>query len=226
MNKILKIAHRGASGYAPENTLAAFQKAIELGADMIEFDVSLTKDKRLIVMHDLSVDRTTNGQGFIRDLTLKQIKKLKTENGEEVPTLEEVLDGFGQKIDLNIELKSKNIAELVVPLIQKKGLISRVLISSFFHDEVKKVKEIDPNIKTAILLFGVPVKPENLVDWVIKAKADGANLEYEFVTKDYIDALHKNNFFINIFTVNDPREITLMKEMGVDGIISNYPDRI
>lgn len=225
MQKVLKIAHRGASGYAPENTLAAFQKAIDIGADMIEFDVSLTRDKKLIVTHDLLVDRTTGGRGFVSDLTLEQIKKLNTGNGERVPTFEEVLDNFGQKIAMNIELKSLNIAELVIPMLKERKLVDKIVVSSFFHQEVKRVKELNNLIKTAILLTGLPSE-KDLIDLIKKAKANGANLGYEFVTKEIVEVIHKNHYFVYVWIVNDPREIALMKKLGVDGIISNYPDRI
>lgn len=226
MSGILKIAHRGASGYAPENTLSAFKKAIDLGSDMIELDVYKTEDNQLVVIHDRLIDRLTSGSGFVNNFSLSHLKDLDIKGSGKIPTLEEAVDLVLNKIKINIEIKEIGITKDVIDLVNRKKIENQVLISSFYHYEVRKSKEINSNIKTAILFWGVPVTPEDLVDLIKKAKADGANLEYEFVTKEYVDVLHKNNFFIYVYTVNDIREITLMKNLGVDGIISNYPDRI
>jgi glycerophosphoryl diester phosphodiesterase len=145
--RIMVIAHRGASGYAPENTVSAFKKAIMMKADMIEFDVHLTKDGKVVLMHDKTVDRTTDGKGKVKEMTLKELKKLdaglwfdKKFKGEKIPTLEKVLKKFKGKILFNIEIKSEGTEEEIVRLIKKYKLEKDVMVSSFNHQFLKKIK--------------------------------------------------------------------------------------
>ncbi len=224
--RILRIGHRGAAGYALENTVASFQKAIELGCDMIEVDVAKTCDDELILMHDALVDRTTVATGFVRDLRRSDVESIRTKNGERLLMLHELLDTFGGRIRLNLELKSAGTAALVGRLLKKKGIDGQIVVSSFSHEEIREFKKLNASVKAAILLGGSPADLNDLAMLIRKADADGVSLAYETVTSEVVQFLHENKYFVYVWTVNDPREIALMRSMGVDGIISDYPDRL
>lgn len=223
---MLKIGHRGAAGYVPENTLSSFQKAISLGVDMIEFDVRLSKDKQLVIIHDATVDRTTNGQGKVRNLTLEELKKLDAGGGEKIPTLPEVLALFKNKCQFNIELKVKNIAKPVVDLIQKENLVNRVLISSSDSTEILEVKKLNSQISTAILINFRPSFFQTLFILAQKNRAQAVNLKAEITQAKDIKFLKRKGLKVIIWTVDDPIQIKRFKKLGVDGIISNFPDRL
>ncbi|MEM2727493.1 MAG: glycerophosphodiester phosphodiesterase family protein, partial [Candidatus Bathyarchaeia archaeon] len=127
----LRIGHRGAKGYEPENTILSFKRALELGVNAIEFDVRRTKDGEIVVIHDAEVDRTTNGKGLVGELTLSEIKSLSTEKGEKIPTLEEALDFLDRKSKIFIEIKEVGIEEKVLEIVRRKGLEDNVIIISF-----------------------------------------------------------------------------------------------
>ena len=144
----LRIGHRGARAYEPENTLRSFAKAIELGVNAIEFDARKTKDNEIVVIHDETVDRTTNGRVLVRELTLAEIKRLVTDKGEKVPTLEEALDFLDRKVKILIELKETGIEDRVLKIVREKGLRDNVIIISFHEDAIKRVREIDEKVET------------------------------------------------------------------------------
>ncbi len=166
MSKFLKIAHRGYSQILPENTIPAFLKAVESGADMIEFDVHLSRDGRTVVIHDNDVDRTSDGSGFVKDMTLQELKeldfnflKIPYPGKISIPTLEEVIDAVPAHIILNIELKNcphkyEGIEEEVIAILKRKNSFNRVIISSFDHFALEKVKKTSPKIKTGMLYEG------------------------------------------------------------------------
>jgi glycerophosphoryl diester phosphodiesterase len=151
MAKPTIIGHRGAMAYKPENTLISFQKAIELGVDMIELDVRLSKDNHPVIMHDESVYRTTNGKGFISNFTLKQIKKLRINKTEKVPTLEEAVKLIKGKCKINIHIKEHKAIDKVLEIINNNKIHKDVLISSFIEKTLKHIKNKDPRIKTGYL---------------------------------------------------------------------------
>ncbi len=215
------IAHRGASAYEPENTIRAFKKAIELDADGIELDVHSTKDGQLVVIHDSTLDRTTNGKGKVKNYNLSQLKKFDAGRGEKIPTLEEVIDLIKQKIDFIIELKVTGIEKDVVNLIFDKKIEDRVAIVSFWHIVPKNVKKLSPRIKTALNSSSNPINPIVLVE---STKADGLNLKYNWINKELVDLLHKNKKEIVAWTVDDINDINRMISYGVDQIVTNKPD--
>jgi glycerophosphoryl diester phosphodiesterase len=239
-NKVMVIAHRGFSGIAPENTLTAFKKAIDVGADMIELDVLLSKDGELVVIHDKTVNRTTNGKGKVCDFTLNELKKLDAGGwfknhftGEKIPSLEEVLDLAKNKILLNIEIKKDaydpqnkkgGVEEKTVKLVEKYNMNSQVLVSSFNPLIVKRVKEFAPDISTAILYrYGINKK---LIKVFNNLNVDAINPGKRFFTKKATVEVHQSDLKINIYTINQKREMKKFIKMGVDGIITNYPDRL
>jgi glycerophosphoryl diester phosphodiesterase len=233
----LNTAHRGFSSKYPENTMSAFTEALYAGADVIEMDVALTKDKKIAVIHDDTLDRTTNGKGKVSDYTLAEIQKLDAGakfaerfKGEKIPTLNEVFDKLGKKILMNVEIKDPHnpdstIEKQVVDLIHKDKLEDFTLVQSFNHNSLNKVKKYDPSIKTAVLHWG-PLKD---VDPVAETKdVDGIsfNPDAQYVTPEIVDKVHKAGIMIMPYFVDNVKKENIQKmlDMGVDSVISNNPD--
>ena len=219
--KPLCIAHRGAFVEAPENTLKSFKMAIEMGADMIELDVHLTKDRRVVVIHDDTIDRTSNGSGAVKDYTLEELKKFDFGEGEKIPTLEEVFELTKGKVLVNVEIKEMNMAKEVVEIIERYNMADKVLVSSFLHPVLLEVKRLNPTIKTGILFTCRPVSITNMAR---DARAEFVHPYYETLDKQLIDEAHKNGLEVNVWTVDDPDEMQKLIEWGVDGIITDVPD--
>lgn len=225
---VTKIGHRGAMGYAPENTLNSFQKALELKVDVIELDVHICKSGELVVIHDSKVDRTTNGKGYVLEKTLAELKKLKTDNNQRIPTLIEALDLIERKAIINIELKATGTAKPVVKLIEdyvinKSWQYDDFTISSFNHYELKELKEVNPKIKIGALMAGIPI---GFAEFGEKIKADSVNLDLEFINQEFVDDAHQRGLKVYVRTVNDLNDIAKMKNFNVDGICSNFPDKL
>jgi len=225
---MLKIGHRGAMGYAPENTLASFAKALELGVDGIELDVHLCKSGELVVIHDARVNRTTNGKGSVLDKTLEEIKILDAGNGQHIPTLSEVLDFVNRRAIIDIELKAegigKSVAKVVHHYIQEQGWGKNLfMISSFDHHELMRCHNMIPEVP-----FG-PLIAAKLLDYALFAQAmqaDAIMPFYEFLDGEFVQDAHQRGLKVITWTVNRPDDIKKMLNFGVDGIISNYPDRL
>lgn len=223
---MLRIGHRGAMGYEPENTLRSFKKAIDLGVDMIELDVHVCKSGELVVIHDYRVDKTTNGSGFIKNKNLSEIKKLDAGKGENIPTLHEVLDLVDRKCQVNIELKGHNtagpVAKTIDMYIDKGWFYDDFLISSFNYFELRKFKKIKEKVRIGFLSltrWGAIFFAKSLKAWSI-------NIYNDVTNKKFVDAAHKKGLVVLGYTVNEKDDIKKMKDMGVDGLFSNYPDRI
>jgi glycerophosphoryl diester phosphodiesterase len=220
------IAHRGASAHAPENTMAAFQLALDHGADGIELDVMLSKDKQLIVIHDDSVDRTTNGSGLVRHLTLKELKSLDLGGGQKIPTLGEVFDVFGGRYLINIELK--NYASIfdalpleVAKLVKAFRLESSVQISSFNPFNLPRFNAQLPEVTLGLL-----TEPNQAKRWLWRLfKYDALHPHFSDVDQTLVKTLHSRNQEINVWTVDKPQEIRRLAALNVDSIITNDPQR-
>ncbi|WP_309491849.1 glycerophosphodiester phosphodiesterase family protein [Candidatus Hecatella orcuttiae] len=219
MLKVLCIAHRGASAYEPENTLAAVEAAIALKADMVEVDLRLSKDGFPVVVHDRTVDRTTDGSGPVGNLTLDQLKKLDAGGGARIPTLEEVVSAVKDKAGLVVELKEKGLEKKVLESL--KPLRSRVMVTSFFHTALKKVKELDPQVETGIIIKSEPLQISQLI---LQAKANAVFPDYRYVTATMVKEAHRNGFAIIPWTVDEIGEAQRLVRMGVDGIVTNRPN--
>ncbi|MHA1803321.1 MAG: glycerophosphodiester phosphodiesterase [Promethearchaeota archaeon] len=226
-SKTLIIAHRGASKICPENTLKAFRKAIELKADYIEFDVQKSKDDELVVIHDEDTLRTTGVKGLINNMTLKEIKKLDAGEGEQIPTLEEVIDLTAGKIGLNCEIKVAGIGERVVEVFKKEGILDSVMISSFLHDELIKIKKMERSVTIASLepsdgnmRFTTETKKQ-MVQFVEKNQFQALNLVYSLVDKQLVQWAHEKNIKIIPWTVDTKIGMKRLLKLGVDGIITN-----
>lgn len=228
---ILKIAHRGASGYAPENTLAAFDKALELGADMIECDIRSCQNGELVIMHDQTVDRTTNGKGKISRLALEKIKQLVAGQNELVPTLSEVLGRYRHKSKIMIDLKSIASARRLVKLINRYKCTKNIIITATQPHLLAAIKVMKPEVKIA-LAFNIYSYFKYLLvknTFILSAKLIGAttvNIYYKFVDKKLVERAHRARLKINVFAPKTAKEINQLKTLGVDGIITNYPDLI
>lgn len=220
MSFVLKIGHRGARAYEPENTLRSFQKAIELGVDAIELDVRKTKDNELVVIHNADVNKTTDGNGSVNELTLDEIKRLVTEKGEKIPTLEEVLDSVRKRVKILIELKETGSEEQVLDLVHKKGVADDVIIVSFHEEALQKVRELDSEVATGLIY----VRHKNPVQAALDLKANYLLSLYHFTHSANVKKAHENGLKMIVWTINNKEEVADYKKKGVDGIASDRPD--
>ena len=235
MAKAMIHAHRGASGHAPENTLAAFRKAILLGSDGIECDIHLSGDGVYMVCHDDTADRTSNGSGKLSDYTVEELKKLDFGSkysadfaGEPIPTLHEMLCVVHDMDPINIEIKclGNNTDEEIDAFYQflvDERVLERVLISCFNGDLLVRMKELHPDLRCGWLCYGEDVKRS--IDLAVAGKLDAIHPDFYHVDEAYIREAHANGIQINVWTVNDPKDIQAMLDLECDGIITNYPDR-
>jgi len=219
--EFLRIGHRGARAYAPENTIKSFAKALELGVNAIEFDVRQTKDGQLIVMHDDKVDRTTNGKGLVQDLSLNEIKELTAGDGERVPTFGEALDFIDGKVDrILIELKETGSEAAVLDEITEKGLTGRAIIISFHEEALQKVRELNQKIATGFLY----VQHKDPIGTANALKVQYLMPLYRFTHTSFIKKAQEKDFKIGVWTINDAKEVADFIKKGVDGIASDKPD--
>ena len=234
-NRPLVWAHRGASGYCPENTLPAFQRAIELGADGIELDVQMTRDGELVVCHDETIDRTSNGSGWIKDKTLAELKALDFSSGKKdflgvtIPTMREVFDLLDDAdIMINIELKTgivfyPGMAEKLLKLTSECGFSDRVIYSSFNHYTIKHMREISPEAKLGFLYAdGTIGMPAYALKYGVQALHPAL---YNIQFPGFIEECHKEGIAVNVWTVDSDEYIEMSYSAGVDAIITNYPDK-
>jgi len=217
---MIKVGHRGARAYEPENTISSFKKAIELGVDAVELDVRKTKDGEIVVIHDADVKKTTNGSGPVSDLTLQQIKSFLTDKNEKIPTLEEALDFIDRKLTVFIELKETGFEEKVLTLVKKKGLRKNIVVVSFLEEALKKVRELDPDVETGLIY----AKHKNPLKAALELKAQWLVAFYKFMHTANVQKAHENGLKVLVWTVNTPEEVDEMKKKGVDGIASDKPD--
>ncbi|MGC2231832.1 MAG: glycerophosphodiester phosphodiesterase family protein [Candidatus Acidiferrum sp.] len=231
---MLIIGHRGASGHAPENTLAAFKKAVALGATFIETDLQLSRDARFVAIHDDSVDRTTNGQGKVHDQTLAALRRLDAGSwfgsefaGERIPTLEEILE-FSKKNDVVFYLELKPSGSwggehALIGALRESGEVARSVVISFDPAILANLRKIEPTLMTGVLYDG------QLADPLKEAVDVGARqvvVRGDLVTPLMIEQARKRDLQVVCWTVNHPAHIRLLMAAGVDGIMSDYPDRL
>jgi len=225
---MIKIAHRGAKAYEPENTLAAFAKAIELQSDAIEFDVHLSADGEIIVIHDETVDRVTNGSGFVKDLSLSALKKMRIGNEHEIPTLSETFDFVNQRCLINVELKAFETAEPVVKLIEcyvkhKNWKYSQFLVSSFDWTALQKVRDLHAEIPLGVL---TETDLELAIRFAEFIKAETIHPYFHLLTAENTRDMQRKGFKVFTWTVNELEDIRKIKSLKANGIISDFPDRL
>lgn len=229
------IAHRGASFLAPENTMAAFHKAIEFGADRIEFDVQLSKDKKLVVIHDYTVDRTTNGSGFVRDHTLRSLKQLDAGSWfneeyqtEKIPTLKEIMKQCLGKINLLIEIKDPHlypgIEKILAQKIKSKIKGDNIIIQSFDENSIRLIKKMVPSVKTCLLISGFEFNGFNRERLKEIAKfADYISPPEPLVTSEFITISHQLGLKTFAWNVNFLNQYQRLNQLAVDGVVTNTP---
>ena len=229
-------AHRGSSGTHPENTLSAFKHAANLPIQGVEFDVHLTKDCKLVVIHDEKINRTSNGKGFIKDLTLEELRTYdfgswfsQEFKGEKIPLLSEVLQVFSDtNHHINIELKTdviayEGIVEKTLQLLESMGLQSRVVISSFNHDTIREVKQLAPHIETATLSMKEFADP---FEYVHTIPADALHLSLRTARRPSTEKVIRQGVPVRVFTVNHIKHIAPLKNIGVHAIFTDFPEKM
>lgn len=219
---MLKIGHRGAKGYEPENTLGSFQKAIELQVDGIELDVHLSADNQLVVIHDATINRTTNGKGAVKNHTAAELQK------HQIPTLTNVFDLVDKRCWINIELKGKGTAKPVVELIEeyireKNWAYDQFIISSFKGEFLEEVAALNPNIPIGVL---TETDLDSAITFAKKIKAKAIHPDFALLTHNNTAVLQKQGFLVFPWTVNKRNDIQKIKTYEVNGIITDFPDRI
>ena len=228
-------AHRGASGYAPENTIKAFQMAVDMGADGVELDVQMARDGQMVVIHDERIDRVSNGTGSVRDYTLGELKcfdfsKTHPECGRaEIPTLKEVYELLKDtNLEINVELKTgvifyDHIEERVLELTEYMGMQDRIWYSSFNHYTISRLNSMRNNLRTGILYVDGIYKPYDYASsfGAIALHPSVNNLKYE----NLVEEAHAKGMKVHVWTVNSKEQMRMCKEKNVDAVITNYPDR-
>jgi glycerophosphoryl diester phosphodiesterase len=225
---MLKIGHRGAKGHEPENTLIGFQKAIDLHVDRIELDVHLSADGELMVIHDETIDRTTNGKGAVKELSVPELRRFIIEKNQQIPTLTEVLNLIDQKCDVNIELKSFEAADKVVDLIEnfiatKNWNYTQFVVSSFDWTALQQVALLNSAIRIGVL---TDTNLDLALAFAKFIQAKSIHPYYHLLTAEKTAQLQEKGFEVFPWTVNEPEDIKRIKSFNVNGIISDFPDRI
>ena len=215
--------HRGFSALEPENTLRAFNRAFKEGAQGIEFDVRLTADNEIVIIHDETIDRTSNGSGFVKNFTLSELLKFNFGFGEKIPTLEDIVKLFGNKYWLNIEVKEIGFEKQIFEIIEKHQLITKYVISSFQFPIINTIKELNINIPTALLYAN---KRYQLKELKKLAQINDIHPEQHLLSKSLISSAHKLNMMVRAWTIDNPETAYFLAKMGIDGIITNNPKQI
>lgn len=228
MEKTLRIGHRGAKGHEPENTLISFEKAIAMGSDGIELDVHLSSDGHLIVIHDETIDRTTNGKGFVNQMTLAELKSFRIDEIHEIPTLVEVLDLVNQRCFVNIEIKGENIAKQVVEVVEyyiseKNWKQEDFIVSSFDWNSLQQVRFLNENIRIGVL---TETDLDLALSFARFIKAEALHPDFQLLTKEFTEKIQQNGILVFPWTVNKSEDIQQIKSFKVDGIITDFLDKV
>jgi len=230
---MLRIGHRGAAGTAPENTLASFRRAVTLGVDGVELDVQRSRDGALVVIHDETVDRTTDGSGRVANLTLAEIGRLDAGTwkgpefaGERVPTLAEVVEAVPAPVRVFVELKDPSrypgIEAEVVGLVRERGVGDRVELSSFDHASLARVRSIAPEVRLGFLYSRHP----DPIPAARALRAASLHAAFRHLASRVVDDAHRAGLAVYAWTLNEPADIAAARAMGVDGIFSDRPERL
>lgn len=228
VERCLKIGHRGAKAYVAENTIESIQKALDFGVDGIEIDVHVCASGELVVFHDFTLDRMTNGTGEVAKKILSELKELQVDGHYKIPTLEEVLDVINKTCLLNIELKGRDTAAKTVEVIeryinQKGWKYGDFIVSSFQHHELKDICKLNKKIPLAVL---TKASVFDALEFAETIKAVAIHPNFALLTRENVKRAISKGFKVNTWTVNDDETINRMNDFGVDGIISDVPDRL
>ena len=226
MHGLQCIGHRGAKAHAPENTLASFRTALEMGVHGVELDVHLV-DEQLVVIHDDNLDRTTNGMGSIYGHTAESLRGFDAGDGERIPLLDEIFNLIAGRVGINIELKGPGTASPVVAAVSAQldrgWTRDRILISSFQHDELATVRRLAPEARIGVLFKSAAA--ESLAT-ARDLAACAVIPALKLIDENLVTRAHEDEFKVIVFTVNEPQDIARMARIGVDGVISDYPGRV
>jgi len=230
---LLRVGHRGAKGHAPENTAISFSVAAGMGVNVVETDVHLSKDGEVVLIHDHMVDRTTDGHGYVKDLTLDELKKLDAGSwydarfaGERILTLDELLSWARDRIAVAIEIKNgpiyyPDIVAQTIAALRRHGMTRQAILISFDHLALREAKQIAPEIVTGILYVG------GLADPVAAARAAGADAlhpHWAYVTPELVQTVHAAGLALSPWNPNDLPTIRMLSQMGVDSVGTDYPE--
>jgi glycerophosphoryl diester phosphodiesterase len=216
------IAHRGFSGKHPENTLRSFRAAEELGVDMVECDVHASADGQLAVIHDATLDRTTNGSGPVAARTMTELRALDAGEGERIPTLEELLDAVSCPVVVEVKAQGA-LGPLLALYRDKPSLRDRLWPISFAHPLIKALTDEIPDLVAGVLYAGIPVEP-----WTL-AQAAGARIllpALETATREEVEAAHRHRLYYSVWTADTKEQLRYARDIGVDGVATNFPDRL
>ncbi len=225
----LVIAHRGASGHRPENTMAAYELAVEERADMIEVDLHVSRDGAIPISHDATLERL-GGQGEIADCELAVVQALDAGDGQRVPILSDVLDRFGDRIPFNLELKQSTrgpypgLPAAALAAVRERGLEADTLFSSFYRDVLAELRGHSAEARVALLLS--PQWPEKPIERARALRAEAINPHFTMAKPDLIDEAHAAGLAVYVYTVDDEAEMERLIELGVDGLFTNQPHRM
>ncbi len=227
-NKTLVIGHRGAMGHETENTLASVQKALDLGVDMIEIDVFKIKSGEVVVFHDETVDRLANATGKIEDYDIFHVKQMVLDGNHPIPLFQDVVKLLDDEVRLNVELKGAGTSDRVNWIInnhiKKRGWpLDKFLISSFNWDELKEMRKFNKDIPIAVLTEGDPL---DAIEIAKELNAEAINPNFKRIGKETVQKIKNAGFKVYTWTVNEPEDIERIKLLSVDGIITNYPERV
>ena len=234
MTRPLVIAHRGSSGERPENTLPAFERAIEQSADMIETDLHLSSDGVVVIHHDAELERLGE-EGEIRDRTASELAAMNAAPGvaiaEKMPTLLDILDGFGERMQFNLELKVgrddaayEGLEDVVVSAVEARGLMPRMLFSSFYDPVLARLRERSVSARIALLIS--PRAPVAIFERAARVSAEAINPDVRLVTRELVEQAHAEGLRVYPYTANESEEMERLLDCGVDGIITNHPARL
>lgn len=229
----LRIAHRGASGHAPENTLAAFRKAVEMGVDGIEMDVRLSADGEVVVLHDATLDRTTDAAGDVAKMTLAEIREADAGDGERVPTLSEALEAIPPDVLAFVEIKAIEATPHAVRIVQEMDRLDQVAIISFNPDALRMLRELDSRMPAGLLLGGSAETYTDAssvgIDLLRRAQASGTSTvsaDWRLLNPEVVNDIRRRGGSVWTWTINDIDDIRRVADMGVGAITSDYPDRL
>ncbi|PGB10737.1 glycerophosphodiester phosphodiesterase [Bacillus toyonensis] len=245
-NHIKNIAHRGASAYAPEHTIAAYKLGQQLKGDYIEIDLQMTKDGHLLAMHDETVNRTTNGKGLVKEHTLEEMKQLnvgsffnekypnfakKEFENAKVPTLKEIIEMFGHNANYYIETKSPDeypgMEEKLLEIIKYYQISDKVIIQSFSEESLQKIHSLHANIPLVQLLsYKKAVQLNELEIEKYKTYCIGLGMNYKYIDSAYVKKIKKHGLEVHPFTVDNEKDMKKLLSWGVNGMFTNYPDRL
>lgn len=217
-------AHRGAGGHEPENTLLAIEKAIDMGAPWIEIDVFAVEGKA-VVIHDERLERTTNGRGYVMQSSLGYLRSLDAGKGQKIPLLDEVFELTRHRASVNVELKGTDTAGVVVGAIERHQLLqdASILVSSFNHRELEKVRALNPDIPIGALGYGLPPKYAKFAQDI---GAVSVHTSVSRVNRSFVNDAHRRGLKIFVYTVNNAADLKRVRSLGVDGVFTDYPDLV